>query len=67
MLQEAFLHPPSTQPAVTVGWRAASWSATSLPPLVSCTEAAVITSANNRPIVSVAMFCLRPLVRFPAS
>jgi len=41
--------------------------ATSLPPLVSCTEAAVITIASSRPRVSVAMCCLRPLVLLPAS
>jgi len=35
--------------------------------LVSCTDAAVITSARSKPSVSVAMFCFRPFVRFPAS
>src|ERR1035441_10412094 len=61
------LYPPPAPPAVTDGWLAASRAATSLPPLVSWTDAAVITTASSRPRVSVAMCCIRPFVRFPAA
>src|ERR1039458_8776908 len=61
------LYPPPAHPAATDGWLAASRAVTSLPPLVSWTDAAVITTASSRPRVSVAMCCLRPFVRLPAS
>jgi hypothetical protein len=52
---------------VTLGCAAARSSSRSLPPVVSCTFAAVTRTASTRPSVSVIRCRLRPLIFLPAS
>lgn len=56
----AFLNPASTQPLVTDGLSAATWSSIAMPTALSCTLAATTITAMSRPRTSVAMPRLRP-------